>query len=97
MINKISSQELSQFSLWFLFNAYKVDNDDRILCEIFNRTYADIYDLLNAQIGYRDNPTRLVQMVYTSLKKLLDKEVPTEDVHEYLDIVVNDCLNVFSN
>ena len=96
MINKISSQELSQYSLWFLFNAYKVDKDDRILCEIFNRTYSDIYDLLNAKIGYRDKPTRLVQMVYTSLKELLDNGA-LEDVDNYLELVVDDCLKVFSN
>ncbi len=97
MQSKIKIEQLEIYSTWFLFYLYKQEKDDKILNEIFLRTYSDIYDSIKSRVGLRDDPMNLVMIVYTIMKKILQKDDPIENVESYLEKIVDGCLIIYSN
>lgn len=97
MVTEIKTKKLSEYSLLFLFRYYKECKDDIVLAEIFRRTSGEIFDLIQSKSGYRDNPSNMVLIVFRMMKELLREHDSEKDVQNYLEKIVNGCINIYSN
>ena len=93
MIDNYNRNKLENYSLRFLFAAYKIRREPELLAEIYSRTFSHVLQKMLPMLSHKEAASK-VQEVYRILALTLTRTEQECDLYCYLNRLVKNSIEV---